>query len=48
MVRSLIIDRSDVVVLVLFLFCAALCFYYGTFHVESCPALCSHVLFIPV
>ena len=19
------------------------CFYYGPFHVESCPALCSHV-----
>ena len=29
--------------MVLFLFCVALCFYYGAFHVGSSLALCSCV-----
>ena len=38
-------DRSKVLALLVFLFCVALFFYYGAFHVESCLALCSRVVF---
>ena len=41
-------DRSKAVILVLFLFCVALWFYYGAFHVESFLALCSRFLVILV
>ena len=45
--NSPVVYATEAVVLVLFLFCMALYFYYAAFYVESYIAPCSHV-FNPV